>query len=307
MKSLAPISITVYDRLNHLKQTIVTLQQNTLAKQSDVFIFSDGPKKGDEKKVDNVRKYLDTVNGFKNVYIIKQKNNNLLENLSQARMVPLNKYGKIIRMEDDIVTAPGFLNFINEGLNYYQVFDNIFSISGYCPDIKFPNNYNKDIYFLPRFNAWGFGMWKKQYQKIKAINKEEYYKYRASRKMNDYIHKVGLNVFPLFEAEVRGIFNAQDVRATYYQFLHDVYTVYPVKSLVQNIGNDGTGMHCSASDKYNIDLWDRMKFNFSNEIALNKEITKSFYRFSKVGLLLRVIIYIKKSYFYNMLLKIIKH
>lgn len=43
MTKYAPILLFVYNRLEHLKQTMETLQNNTLAAESELYIYSDAP------------------------------------------------------------------------------------------------------------------------------------------------------------------------------------------------------------------------------------------------------------------------
>ena len=52
MQNLAPIALFVYNRPQHTERTVKFLQQNELAADSRLFIFSDGPKSSaDEEKV----------------------------------------------------------------------------------------------------------------------------------------------------------------------------------------------------------------------------------------------------------------
>ncbi len=119
---LAPIVLFVYNRLSHTKQTVESLQKNYLADQSELFIFSDGPKNElDRQKVENVRKYLNSINGFKNIVIKEsQENKGLANSVISGVSEIISKYGKIIVMEDDLVSAPGFLKFMNEALEFYK-------------------------------------------------------------------------------------------------------------------------------------------------------------------------------------------
>ena len=62
---LAPICLFVYNRLEESKLTVAALQNNFLASESELFIFSDGPNIDNENKVDSVRAYINTITGFK--------------------------------------------------------------------------------------------------------------------------------------------------------------------------------------------------------------------------------------------------
>ena len=70
ISTLAPIVLFVYNRVDHLKKTIISLKRNKLSKKSDLIIFSDNSKnKNDEKKVFEVRKYIHKLKGFKKIKI----------------------------------------------------------------------------------------------------------------------------------------------------------------------------------------------------------------------------------------------
>jgi hypothetical protein len=64
----APVALFVYKRIEHTKKSINTLAANELAGSTDLFIFSDGGKsEPDWIHVNQVREFLKTVTGFKNV------------------------------------------------------------------------------------------------------------------------------------------------------------------------------------------------------------------------------------------------
>ena len=120
--SLAPIVLFAYRRLAHTKQTIQALQDNFLAKKSEIFIYSDAPKKPEAvNEVNEVRKYLKTVRRFKKANIIERKKNlGLANSIIDGVSTIVNKYGKVIIIEDDLVTSKYFLNYMNHCLKLYE-------------------------------------------------------------------------------------------------------------------------------------------------------------------------------------------
>jgi len=303
---LAPIGISVYNRLEHFKQCIEALQKNTLADQSELFIYSDAPgRPEDEELVKKVREYVRNIKGFKRICLIERENNyGGTQNFNDAQKDLTKKYGKSIFMEDDIVTAPGFLQFMNDALEFYRDDDRIISISGYSLPLKLLKNYKKDVYVLPRYNAWGVGILWKHYEKYqKPINKEEY---EAIEDKCKILTIGGEDVLMMIEKEVNGELDAGDVRIMYQQAVQNKYTLYPKKSLVQNIGHDGSGVHCGVSDKFKHDyLWDKINdFKFIKDIKVDERIRKANYKFRSTGLRGKVINIIKKTGLYPILKKI---
>ena len=122
MQNLAPIALFVYNRPAHTERTVKFLQQNDLAAESRLFIFSDGAKsKADEEKVQEVRAYIQKIDGFKSVEIIASQTNMGLANAVIAGVTRLTKdYGHVIVFEDDLISSPYTLTYFNEALNRYR-------------------------------------------------------------------------------------------------------------------------------------------------------------------------------------------
>ena len=157
---LAPIVLFVYNRPWHTQQTVEALQKNELAAESDLYIFADGPKTANDEKVNEVRKYIKTITGFKSVTIFeKEKNCGLANSVIAGVTEIINKFGEVIVVEDDIVTSKYFLKFINEALDFFANDPKIFSISGYTYSdkiMKIPKATNK-IYIFHTDTSLGAG------------------------------------------------------------------------------------------------------------------------------------------------------
>jgi len=185
-------------------------------------------------------------------------------------------------LEDDIVTAPGFLTFMNEALEFYKDDNRIISITGYSPPINLPNKYDNDIFILPRYNGWGTGVWKSlMAEPLNIIDKKEFIEIKNKKKV---FTVGGEDVLSMIEAEINGELNAGDVRVMYYQALNDKYTLYPKKSLTQNIGHDGSGVHCGRNNKFNVELWDKVDgFEFIKDIQPDERVIKANRNFRSAG------------------------
>jgi hypothetical protein len=282
MRELAPIGVSAYSRINHLRQTISSLQQNNLAKESELYIFSDAPRNGDEEKVAEVREYLHTISGFRQIHIFERETNSRVANNRGGIKQLLDKYGKVIWLEEDIVTAPGFLVFMNEALDFYQDDERILSISGYCPPIEIPHEYQKDIFLLIGLSGWGLATWKEKFDPfgfdLQKHGIDDFFKNTDDELK---FSKCGEDFFILLLREYNGEIDALDVKATYYEFRYNMYTLYPKKSLVQNIGCDGSGWHCGKTNRFFVnELWNKQdNFMFENNISINEKILKVYSRY----------------------------
>lgn len=138
MNKLAPIVLFVYNRKDHTEQTIEALKKNDLAIESDLFIYSDATKNDvNSDAVKEVREYIKTINGFKSITIVERKNNmGLAKSVVSGVSEIVNKYGKVIVLEDDLITAPQFLRYMNKNLENYEKVEDVISIHGYNYPIK---------------------------------------------------------------------------------------------------------------------------------------------------------------------------
>jgi hypothetical protein len=274
--SLAPIGLSVYSRLWHLQQTITALQNNDLAGESELYVFSDGPRSGDLEKVEAVRRYLRGIDGFKAVHIMERTKNSRIENNRDGMRMLLERYGKMIYLEEDIATAPGFLRFMNQALDKYKNNEKVFSITGYCPPIPIPADYEPHLFFLRRFNAWGFGIWKDRFERVMHVSPDEFERFAQKKDLvRLFLEAGGEDMLALLKADAYGKIDAFDVKAMYAQFLSDQYTVYPSRSLTANIGMDGTGIHCGITSRFDVTLSQKKSFSFPDVLTVDHRIVEA--------------------------------
>jgi len=151
---VAPIALFAYNRPWHTRRTVEALQRNALAEQSDLFIFSDAPKRPDSADaVRQVRGYIKTISGFKSINIVERAQNlGLAKSIIDGATYLSNQCGRFIVLEDDIVTSPHFLTFMNEALKRYADDDRVISIHGYVYPVAQPL---PDAFFLLGADCWG--------------------------------------------------------------------------------------------------------------------------------------------------------
>jgi glycosyltransferase involved in cell wall biosynthesis len=276
--AMAPVLIVTYDRLEHLTKTITSLRSNIYAEQTDLFIASDYQRTDSEaKKVAAVRSYLKSIDGFKSVTVFaREKNFGVVDNSNVALQFIFDKFDRFIIMNDDLVTAPGFLKFINEAFERYGNNERVFSITGYCPPIPIPSTYQYDAFFLGRMSAWGCGMTKDRYDSVREITREEFDEFAANKKLSRaFVEAGGEDLLVMLRDVAYGSLEAWDVRCMYTQFMNDQYTVYPTQSLILNIGFDGTGMHCGRTDRFDVVLSDKTTFRFPDKIIVDPRLVKA--------------------------------
>jgi hypothetical protein len=164
MKKLAPIILFTYNRLNTLKTTIQFLKKNKLARQSNIYIYSDFYKSNaDKHNVLKVRKFLKSIRGFnqKNI-ILRKKNYGLAKNIIKGVTEIFKRYKKAIILEDDIKVSKYFLSYMNNSLDLYQKKKKVWHISGWNYNIKVVSK--NDAYFIRTMNCWGWATWKDRWK-----------------------------------------------------------------------------------------------------------------------------------------------
>ncbi|MDZ5065934.1 glycosyltransferase family protein [Clostridium perfringens] len=276
---LAPIVLFVYNRLEHTKKTIESLKKNILANESDLYIFSDAAKYDSEfKKVEEVRDYIDKIDGFKSVKIIKAENNRGLANsVINGVSKIIDCYGKIIVLEDDLVTSKYFLKYMNEALDIYEKRKDIWSISGYTPNIRINENYPDDVYLTYRGCSWGWATWKNRWENI-DWSIEDYNAFKSNYLLRKRFNMSGTDMSPMLDDQMNGRINSWAIRWCYNQFKENKVTVYPIKSYVNNIGTDLSGTHSPITNKYKNSLCD-YELKINNDLELDNNILIEFKKF----------------------------
>ncbi len=273
--NLAPIVLFVYNRLEHTKKTIEALKNNSLASKSELFIYSDGPKNDDVKeKVKEVREYIKTIKGFKNITIIERKVNfGLAKSIISGVTEIFRSFDKVIVLEDDLITTPDFLEYLNEGLFVFDIRKDIFSITGINYLINFPQDYDKDIFLFYRCASWSWATWKDRWEKVdwKVKDFNEFIKDKQKVRL---FNRGGEDMSDMLTAQLKGKINSWAIRWCYAHFKNSAYCVYPKYAKARNIGFDGSGIHCSATTiKFDTILSDK-KISFDKDIKINNEIVK---------------------------------
>lgn len=263
MYNLAPIVLFVYNRINHTKKTIEALQNNLLAKESDLFIFADGAREGDEKNVQEVREYIQNITGFKVVRIKEREENwGLAQSIIAGTTEIINEYGKIIVLEDDIICAPDFLKYMNGALDKYQTESKVFEVTGYSHLNEKEKDRVQDTYFAQMPSSWSWGTWQDRWECLDeyATGYERLiWDFRLRKRFNydnayDYYTMLmrQMNRRPHFSTKFLGKKQRIDswaVRWYWSIFKQGGLTLYPKDSLIKNIGFDGSGTNCGICMK----------------------------------------------------------
>lgn len=277
--TLSPIIIFVYKRLWHTQQTLEALRNNRLADKSDLYIYSDYPKDEKAKEgVKAVRDYLKSINGFKKINTIKRERHfGLANSIISGVTEVINKYGKVVVLEDDLVSSPNFLRFMNEALDFYEEDKRIFSVTGYTHPIAIPESYKEQVYLYYRCCSWGWGTWVDRWEKADWQIKD-YLLFKNNQKARERFNRGGDDLSTLMDFQMRGKIDSWAIRWCYTLFKNNAYCLYPTVSKIRNIGQDGSGTHFSI--RRTKTLLDESNENpvFQKNLQINEEILRNLNR-----------------------------
>lgn len=288
---LAPIVLFVYNREDHTRRTLETLKKNLGAKESRLYIFSDGAKTEKENEnVLRVRKLIREYEGdFLETHIIEaERNQGLAASVISGVSKVIKEYGKVIVLEDDIITTPYFLSYMNQALDFYEQDGRIWSISGYTLPMRSLEKYQKDVFLSYRASSWGWGTWKERWEPI-DWELSDYSDYKKDKERIRRFERGGRDLPLMLESQRQGQIDSWAVRWCYWQSKNDMLTVYPRISLVQNIGYDGSGTHGGNEEVFgNCKIEGKEKIYNLSEAELNRKIVKEFYEIYSATLWFRV-------------------
>lgn len=253
----APVVLFTYNRPEHTRRTIEALAANELADETELFVFSDAPK--NEKAVENVKAVREYVASlpqkgmFQAVSLIfREENCGLAKNIIEGVTDIVNQYGRVIVLEDDLVTNRFFLRFMNDGLDRYEKDERVKGISGYSffddsradklmKDGVISESYLTEIAGI----SWSWATWEERWAAFDKDAKgwERLMTDAAYRKKFNYDNTY--NFYNILKAQQQDSkTNSWAIRWYYTNFLQNGLYLCPSKSLVGNDGWDGSGVHC---------------------------------------------------------------
>lgn len=265
----APVIIFTYNRLEHTIKTINALSDNYGAEETEVYIYSDGWRNNeDSKKVQLVRNYLYSLDKFKEIHIVERKMNmGLADNIIDGITSIINEYGKVIVVEDDVVTSKWFLQYMNDALIKYESVNRVMAISGYLPPIETKGL--TQSFFSEVFECWGWGTWARCWNEfernprrlIQETTEEDIYRINLNGMKNNW-NQVIMN----YKHKIRTwaiFFHAMIIEKNGLVLNNSI-------NLSMNIGIDGSGENCgyrivpdtrSLSDIRMVEFPDKIELN----------------------------------------------
>lgn len=293
----APIVVFTYNRPIHTQQTIDALKKNEYAKESDLIIYSDAPKnEAAAEEVEKTRQYLKNITGFKSLCIIeREKNYGLAQNIIDGVTSIVNKYGRIIVLEDDLLTSPYFLKYMNEAMHLYENERNVISVCGYIYPLK---KKLPESFFIRGADCLGWGTWKRGWDLFVNDGRQLLEEIKKKRLEKEFDFSGSYPYTKMLRKQAEGTVGSWAIRWYASAFIREMFTLYPGRSLIFHNGSDGSGTNSDDNNEFDVELSATPIQLDKLEEKENKEVRKAFIHYFRYTRLFRKITSRIKQLFY---------
>lgn len=246
-EDLSPIILFVYNRPDHTRRVLNSLAQNPEAKNSLLIIYSDGFRADESmRSVENikeVRKIINAEHRFSKVeLVIQEVNKGLSASIIQGVTEVVNKYGRAIVLEDDILPSPGFLRYMNDAMDLYSEREEVGCIHAWNYPLD-AGAYAQKTFFLKGADCWGWATWKRAWNLFNPKG-QELLDEILDRGLDFEFERKGTHEFiRMLRDQINGLNDSWAIRWHASLFLNDKYCLHPVRPIIKNIGMDDTGVH----------------------------------------------------------------
>lgn len=248
----APIILFTYRRAAHTKRCIESLKQSPLASESILYIFSDAAKGGaDMVDVLAVRSYIKSITGFKEVIIVEAtQNRGLADSVIYGVGKVLDKHGRAIVIEDDLVLSPHFLSYMNEALDMYEDVEEVININSHV--LSSPMTFD-DNFLISFANSWGWATWKRGWRYFEPDANKLLAKIKEEKREREF--NMGYHFTRMLKEQCNGKINSWAVRWNASLFVNRKLSLNVGKPLVTNSGFGAGATHCNTPDLFSVKLY----------------------------------------------------
>jgi len=270
-----PVAVVAYNRPDHTRQVLDALRDYGVDK---LYLFADATKKPEhQESVGQVRELLRSVNWTDTELIERETNFGLAKSIVGAANHVFAHNDRMLLFEDDIVPFPSLFPFLENALDKYADDPRVTGISGYgVPQPEaVKQRYPYDAWFFPRISSWGWATWKRVWDRFNP----------DLVSLVDEAAKVNLDLTIGGTDLVRNLqhaFEGRDIWTMNWMLrsmLDSGVFLYPVESQVRNVGMDGTGLHCGATDRFDVRPPTRTPDRLPDEIFIDPDLAATFYSY----------------------------
>lgn len=287
---MSPICIFVYKRYETTKMMLESLLACPECADSELYVFMDEARNDSEADdVEKVRALFDDLKGFKTIHpfparMNKGMTNSVIDGVTKV----LSENEDIIVLEDDLVVAPDFLTFMNAAIEAYRNREDIWSISGYTPDLKEIESYDKSgVFLVPRAQCWGWATWRDRWETV-DWEVSDFARLARRKKLRDEFNMGGNDLFRTLEMERHERIESWAVRWAYAASKQKKWTVNPMQSKVQNIGLKSSQSHVGWHDeRHNVELYGKTTI-INPDVKVDNNLVMAFKKHHDLGIISKI-------------------
>lgn len=273
----APVALFIYKRPEHTRRAIASLQACDGAQSSPIYVFADGPKTAaDVPAVQQTRAVARELLGSDAIFVERDRNRGLADSIIAGATELCDRYGGVVVVEDDLVLAPAFLRFLNEGLERYRDEPSVMQISGHIFDVPSIANRGEAL-LLPVTTSWGWATWKRSWDLFDPSATGWRQRLADPAEVKRYNLDGRYDYLDTLRRQMNGQIDSWAIRWYYTVFAHDGLVVFPPRTLVVNTGFDGSGTHHRLATPTRQDLVETgASFDFPTEVVESPQKTQVF-------------------------------
>ena len=254
LRDHAPVVLFAYRRPDHLRRALDSLAANSGADLTHVSIYCDGAKSAaDGDAVEQVREIARIANDtskFASVRVIERDHNmGLANSVISGVTEALKDHNRVIVMEDDLVVSPDFLEYMNQALELYANNDEVISIHGFMYSV--PPVLPQTV-FLRGADCWGWATWRRGWELFEPDSQKLLKELDRSPDRAQFDFDGAFPYRQMLKDQAAGVIDSWAVRWYASAFLANKLTLYPGQSLVENIGQEGSGTHSESATSHEV-------------------------------------------------------
>lgn len=291
---LAPVIVFNYNRPDHSLQTWDALSRNQYAAETELYLYCDGPK---ANASDEMRQCIAELHAqakqyaidapkegkFKAVHVVcAEINKGLANSIIGGVSDVIAKHGRVIVLEDDLLTSPFFLKYMNEALDFYRERPGVMSISANRPPLdkmQIPADYEYDVFVCLRSYSTGWATWKDRWDRV-DWSMDFLDEFLHHLEQVEAFNRAGDDMTDMLILQREHKIDSWAIRFGYAHFKEHCVAILPCNSYVDNIGFDGSGIHShnAQNNEYRNDLSLSVQNpRFADVIYEDKRIINAFY------------------------------
>jgi hypothetical protein len=272
------VVLFVYNRPEHTRRVLDGLRQNDIDK---LHVFADGPESTDEiGPIESVRDLVHSIDWCETDIIEREENWGLAENTVDGLNRMFTEYDRVVMLEDDDVPSPDFMDYMEACLDKYEDEDRVMSVTGFSIPIELPDDYQYDVFFTHRETSWGWGSWKSAWDHYERKPDEMRRQIAENEnEVREILEIAGYDLFSNLEKQLEGNSDSWSIWWALAIAEQEGICVNPVESRIKQIGHDGSGVHCSSKEKFDVEVGDdptSQNLNYPPTTTVNEEINRRF-------------------------------